>query len=343
MISVVVPCYNCEETFARCIRSIRNQTEKEIEILLVDDGSTDKTYDLCEAEYREDSRIKVFHQENKGLMNAWKRGVSEASGEYIVFCDSDDYLDLNLIEVLENNMKEYPADIVLYGMRVEYEDNSVVYSDNRLKGGYYNREDIERFVLPYYFSSGDMESRIVIVSRWTKLFKRELLLKNMKYLNDDISVGEDLLTGFSTILSAESLYCIEKFYPYHYNRNRQSMIGKYDALLFQKYLDLRKHIHEIAKQYHYLYPEQIEADFLSNSLLGMKKGICRNKGKKYREIKKELKSIRENCVLDEAIKKCSITGYRLKNKIFALCIIRKYYFLAYVLTKAASRLGVGKA
>lgn len=343
MISVVVPCFNCEKTFARCIRSIRNQTEKEIEIILVDDGSTDRTYDLCEEESEKDSRIKVCHQKNKGLMNAWKRGVSEAAGEYIAFCDSDDYLDLDLVEVLEDKVKKYHPDIVLYGMKVEYEDKSVVYSDNRLKEGYYSRRDIERFVFPFYFSSGDMESRIVIVSRWTKLFKRELLLQNMKFLNDDISVGEDLLTGFSAILSAESLYCMKQFYPYHYNRNQLSMIGKYDALLFQKYIDLRKRLYEIAEQYHYLYPEQIEADFLSNSLLGMKKGICRNKGKKYSEIKKELKSMRENCVLDNAIKKCSITGYRLKNKIFALCIIRRHYYLAYILARTADMIGIGKA
>ena len=181
------------------------------------------------------------------------------------------------------------------------------------------------------------------MSSWTKLFKRELLLQNMKFLNDDISVGEDLLTGFSAILSAESLYCMKQFYPYHYNRNQQSMIGKYDSLLFQKYIDLRKRLYEIAEQYHYLYPEQIEADFLSNSLLGMKKGICRNKGKKYSEIKKELKSMRENCVLDNAIKKCSITGYRLKNKIFALCIIRRHYYLAYILARTADMIGIGKA
>ena len=342
MISIVVPCYNCKNTFKRCIRSIRNQTQKEIEIILVDDGSTDRTYDLCEFEAREDSRIKVFHQKNKGLMNAWKRGVSEATGEYIAFCDSDDYLDSNLVEILEDKVEKYHADIILYGMKVEYEDNSVIYSDNRLEEGYFAKEDIEQFVLPHFFFNGDMESRIMIMSRWTKLFKRDLLMKNMKYLSDGISIGEDVLTVFSVVLSASSLYCIKGFYPYHYNRNNESMIGKYDSLKFQKYLNLRKQTYEIANKYHYLYPEQIEAGFLSNSLLCIKKGICRCKGKKYYEIRKELKSMRENSVLDGAIRSCSISEYKLRNKIFAVAIIKKQYFIAYVLAKMADMLGIGK-
>ena len=81
MISFVVPCYNCEKTFERCISSIRNQTYNQIEIVLVDDGSTDQTYALCEEAAKEDARVKVVHQNNGGLMNAWKRGVREASGE----------------------------------------------------------------------------------------------------------------------------------------------------------------------------------------------------------------------------------------------------------------------
>lgn len=342
MISVVVPCYNCENTFARCIKSIRNQTQKEFEIILVDDGSTDKTYNLCESESKKDSRIRVFHQKNKGLMNAWKRGVKEAAGEYIAFCDSDDYLDLNLIERLEEEVKKYYADIIIYGMKVEYGDNSVIYSDNRLKGGYFTREDIEQSVLPHFFFNGDMESRIMIISRWTKLFKRDLLLKNLEYLDDHISLGEDMLTVFASVLSADSLYCIKEFYPYHYSRNHESMIGKYDALMFHKYLNLRRQVYEIADKYHYLYFEQIEADFLSYSLLCMKKGICRNKGKKYPEIRKELKAMRENCVLNETIRNCSIAEYKLRNKIFAIAIIKRQYFLAYILVKIADMLGVGK-
>ena len=136
MISFVVPCYNCEKTFERCICSIRNQTYDRIEIILVNDGSTDQTYVLCEEAAREDVRVKVVHQNNGGLMNAWKRGVQEASGEYIAFCDSDDYVNSDLAEKLAAKIKEHHTDIILYGMSVEYTDGKCVYSDSRMTEGY---------------------------------------------------------------------------------------------------------------------------------------------------------------------------------------------------------------
>lgn len=342
MISIVVPCYNCENTFERCIDSIRNQSYHQTEIVLVDDGSTDQTYALCEKAAKEDARVKVVHQRNGGLMNAWKRGVREASGEYIVFCDSDDYLDSGLTEALAVKIRENHADIFLYGMTVEYPGSNVVHSTNRLAEGYYTKEDIKNIILPGYFSNGDMQSEIMMPSRDAKAFKRNVLLNVMDSLNDAVSVGEDELTSFAAVLSADSIYCMGNYYPYHYIRNNESMIGGYDAGIYHKMLILRKELIKIARLYGYSYPEQIEKDFISHVLIYMKKEICRNRGNGYGNVKQNLIAIREHAVFRNALSEVDIRKYKLKNRIFAGLVIRKYYFLLYMITNLMSALGVGK-
>lgn len=343
MISIVIPCYNCEKTFTRCLNSIRRQTQQKFEIVLVDDGSTDGTYGLCEAATKEDARIRVIHQANKGLMNAWKSGVCAARGEYIAFCDSDDWIEPDLIENLEKKIENFHVDILLYGMTVEYEDKIVEYVDNQLAEGVFTKEDISQRILPRYFSDGKMESGIMLSSRFTKLFRRELLIRNMDMLDDRISVGEDGLTTFVLVLSAESIYCIKKYYPYHYMRNGESMIGKYDETLFRKYVYLKNEMDRVAEKYQYLYTEQLDAAFLSNVLLCMKKEICRNKAEGYRGVRRRLIKMRENRIFDNIISKCNVSKYEWKSKIFVQLIIKKQYWAVYVMTKLADALGIGKA
>lgn len=343
MISIVVPCYNCETTLERCVNSLLNQTESNIEIILVDDGSTDKTFECCETFAKKDLRIKFIHQKNGGLMNAWKRGTIEATGEYIMFCDADDYLDLDSVAILYGRLRDIHVDIIVYGMKMEYEDGSVVYQNNRLEKEFYTREEITDYILPLFFSDGNMESCIIQMSRCTKIFRRELLVGNLKYLNDKISVGEDALTTFATVLSAEALCFIKEYYPYHYVRNNSSMIGKYDPSLFRKIIDLRKEMFKIADAYQYAYPLQIEAYFLSKTFLCMKKEICRNKNVGYRAVRKQLKDMRENEIMVKAIGQCSIRRYDLKSKLFACMMIKKQYLFVYYLTRVAEKAGLGQA
>lgn len=343
MISFVVPCYNCEKTFERCIGSIRNQTYNRIEIVLVDDGSTDQTYALCEEAAKKDARMKAVHQNNGGLMNAWKRGVREASGEYIAFCDSDDYIENDLAQTLIAKIKEQHADVILYGMAVEYAGSKLVYNDNRLAEGYHSKEDIEKIIWPRYFSSGDMQSEIIVPSRDVKAFKRDLLMKVMDHLNDTVTVGEDELTSFAVILSANSIYCMKQYFPYHYIRNDESMIGGYDAGIFDKMLTLRNELVKIAGIYGYPYSDQIEKDFVSHVLVYMKKEICRNRKSGYGQVKRNLVTVRENAVFSEALKKIDIKKYQLKNRVFAGLVIRKQYLALYALTNLMSALGMGKA
>lgn len=343
MISIVVPCYNCEKTLDYCLKSIKDQTQKNIEIVLVDDGSKDGTASICDREKQADERIRVIHQKNRGLVNAWKTGVKESTGTHIAFCDCDDYIDSNMLEVLERAALEHDADIVICGMQAEYEDGSREIYDNRLEAGVYSKSDIQKKILPQYFSDGDMESSICLAARWVKLFRREILLRNFELLNESITTGEDSLATFAAFLCANKVVCIKNFYPYHYVRNNSSMIGAHDRHRFEKLLLLREALLNVAREYNYPYKNQIEEEFISHVLLCVKKEICRNKEDSVIAVCKILKGIRENPILDCALNRCTIKDYKIHRKVFAFLFKSRMYFLLYVVTKSVSLFGIGKA
>lgn len=113
-VSIIVPVYNVEKYLVRCINSLTNQSLKEIEIIIVDDGSTDGSSQLCDSFIAQDTRIKVIHKQNEGLGFARNSGIEAANGEYIAYCDSDDYVKLDAYEHLYNAAKRFDADVV-YG------------------------------------------------------------------------------------------------------------------------------------------------------------------------------------------------------------------------------------
>lgn len=115
LISVIIPVYNIEKYLERCVASVRNQTYTNLEILLVDDGSTDTSGVLCDKLAGEDERIRVFHKENGGSSSARNLGIAQAKGKYLGFVDSDDYISPNMYELLFNAVSEYDADIAQTG------------------------------------------------------------------------------------------------------------------------------------------------------------------------------------------------------------------------------------
>lgn len=115
LITVIVPVYNIEKYLERCVNSIRNQTYKNLEILLVDDGSTDKSSEMCDVFAAEDDRVRAIHKENGGSSSARNLGITQAKGEYLGFVDSDDYISENMYELLMSALQEYDAEIAQAG------------------------------------------------------------------------------------------------------------------------------------------------------------------------------------------------------------------------------------
>lgn len=330
MISIIVPCYNCEDTIDRCVESILNQTTKKYEIVLVNDGSVDKTGEICDKYSKKDERIKVVHQENRGLMAAWKHGVQLATGEYIIFSDSDDWIEEDLLEKLERVIDRCRVDIITYGITVEY-DKKKVFNKNNIPEGLYEKKDIEYKILPRYFSDGKMESGVIIPSRCCKAVRRQLLIDNMKCLDNSFSIGEDDLTSFAIFIDADSVYNISDYYPYHYCRHQDSMMGNYNEDTVKTIWTVYQELIKIAKIKKYRDETQINYYFIDNLLITIKK-ILENREYVFLNKIEKLKIIRNMAQMDDFIEKASILTkeYGIKEKTLLRLFRNQHYFAMYI-------------
>ncbi len=223
MISVIVPIYNIQEYLPQCIDSIINQTYTELEIILVDDGSTDSGGSICDEYALNDSRVKVIHKKNGGLVSARKAGIRAAHGEYITFVDGDDWIERDTYEkILEIGQR---ADIITYACYEEYGDYRTV-KENKLREGLY----VTGHECPLYETMlmGNVFFEFGInPSLCTKLIRRNILTVNQENVSDLISYGEDAACTFPCLLDASTVY-VSNERCYHY-RQRQGSIVKSDG------------------------------------------------------------------------------------------------------------------
>lgn len=228
-ISIIVPMYNSECTIGKCIESILQQTLSELEVILVNDGSTDNTLDICKKYSKRDSRIVVVSQENKGLISARKRGVEISSADLIGFVDSDDWIEKDMYENLYEIYNNYHVDVVSSGIFRDYIEeqytNEVL--DN-FEQGYY--ENINKTVYPYMLWNKKINDFGIYCTLVNKLFKREILKTVYDNIDERVFYGEDCLTFFSYMMRCKKIYILNKSY-YHYVINHNSMCSKTDDRL----------------------------------------------------------------------------------------------------------------
>ena len=154
-ISIIVPIYNTEKFLDKCLNSLVNQTYKNIEIILIDDGSTDNSLNICLDYQKKDNRIKVIHQENKGLSGARNRGFEESTGDYIWYIDSDDYIENDSLKVIKPYLDKY--DIIVFNFN-EIRDNRVIKIKDTKEYDNVN----QKYMLSYAMA-------------WNKIFNRKIL------------------------------------------------------------------------------------------------------------------------------------------------------------------------
>lgn len=204
LVSVIVPVYRVEKYLEKCINSIIDQTYKNIEIILIDDGSDDKCPDICDKYKKNDKRINVIHKLNGGVSSARNIGLENARGEYIIFVDSDDYVEKNMIEVLYKNMIETNADISIGNFRYIYDDKIV---DNYFPK--YSNIVCDDSKYEYLY---DEYYNIVSIIPWGKMYKKSIF-KNIKYPLG--MVEEDEAVIFDLFKKAKKISFIdEKIYNY---------------------------------------------------------------------------------------------------------------------------------
>lgn len=196
LVSVIVPVYNVENYLPQCVGSIVNQTYKNIEVILVDDGSSDNCPQMCDEFSEKDSRIKVIHKKNGGLSSARNAGIREATGDYIAFADSDDYwLCDNGLEILVNRIKENEADILSFGYVKLNEGGKIV--------PYFAQNLSFEFIKGSKYAQLDFLTRnnLFIASACNKIIK-SCILKNVLFAEGVVS--EDIEWCARLLLNAES-------------------------------------------------------------------------------------------------------------------------------------------
>ena len=246
-VSIIVPVYNAEKYLDRCVESIIKQTEEDIEILLIDDDSTDSSGRMCEEWANKDSRIRVFHIENIGVSNARNQGIKYSNSPYIMFVDSDDWIKEEMIETLVGLAMDLKADIVQSGFYYVYE-TYLLYDDR-----YYSED-----MLPIQLNKNELMREIVINERvknfaWGKLYKTNLI-KDL-YFEKGV-LFEDVFWAHKVMDRVDKYVICHKPMCYYLQRN-DSIVSTYTV----KNLDIIKGLKERHKFIEENYKELVNESY----------------------------------------------------------------------------------
>ena len=245
-VSVIVPVYRTLECLARCVQSITGQTYKNLEIILVDDGSPDDCPALCDDWAQKDDRIRVLHKENGGLVSAWTAGVSMSTGDYLCFVDSDDWIDACMVEKMLDFSSDCGKEIIC-GNYVQEERNRSIEIYQAMEPGIYTGRSLQERIHGKLLGQ---EKRPITMSRCMKLFSRTLIVENMKYCDPSIRMGEDMVITLPALLDAQRIVVMEGAAWYHYLFLRESMVHRYDAGMYENIRSLDKIVRQILADKH---------------------------------------------------------------------------------------------
>ena len=226
-ISIVVPVYNAEAYLKKSIGSLMNQTYKNLEIILVNDGSKDESGRICDELAAQDGRIRVIHKENEGVTSTWTKGALEATGEYLNFMDSDDWVEPCMIEEMQAHLTGTCREIITCDYVIEKEEKGKKYSWQGLAPGEYTGEQLKEKVR--YHILGE-ENRRITFSRCMKLYSRELVINNLKFCDRDVRMGDDSL--MVAVLDCERIVVLDHKAYYHYRYVETSIVHGYDREMF---------------------------------------------------------------------------------------------------------------
>ena len=224
-VSVIIPIYNTDEFLRRCVDSVLDQDFDDYEILLIDDGSTDNCAAICD-EYKLQNKIRVIHKSHGGVSSSCNVGIDYARGKYLMFCDSDDYVEKDWISVLYKAIEENPSSFVFCAFFKEnnYESKPVRLSDGEVYQRYTNKE---------YFL---MYRKGFSAYRWNRIFLRDKVLGKIRF-DESISVGEDVLFNIEYLKTCDCFLYVDKLLYHWMNNGNNSLSRAYNA---KYYDDIKK-------------------------------------------------------------------------------------------------------
>lgn len=329
-VSIIVPVYKTKDTLVECVNSLLKQTLEQIEIILVDDGSPDESGSICDS-FLVDERVKVIHKENGGLSSARNAGIKVATGDYVGFVDSDDYVHCDMYQQLYNTIKEHNSDICICShFTVDVEGNIHEHYFQGLPEKMGREEIIKYLILPLIGAKQGSSDKEVEGFVCRNVYRRELILDH-EFKSEREYFAEDVVSDLELYIRCNQISIINKC-MYYYRYNGESLSNRYRPNVCILLNNLLKWEEE------YLIKQQLLEEGLNRlyttgvkftlfSMKNVKKGNLRKEDEQ-----KEIQKILEQNMLDKSIKQCAFTTYNLKMKVFILlCRMRMVKLLRRIL------------
>lgn len=272
-ISVIIPLYNVEEYVERCLYSVMNQSYTNLDILIVDDGSTDSTAEICKKVCAGDERVHFLCQNNAGVVRARNLALKHAKGEYVLFVDGDDTIEKDAIVTLVNVIRDEEPDIISFGIYREKRDKCTITYDSIAEGVYTTSEELA-FLFKNMIMFNNMNQKGIQSMMCSKLYKLSIIKPIMLDLDDRISVGEDEAIIYSTFVYATKIVIIKNALYHYINRSNSAVNAKNDFFIHDIdyiYTFIKKNY--IAKDVYNLLKYQLERYVCRYLLINMKKNF----------------------------------------------------------------------
>lgn len=339
-ISFVIPVYNSEKYLNQCVASILNNRSKDIEVILVDDGSKDRSGKICDELAETDSRIKVIHQENKGICCARNAGLLEASGEWISFVDNDDIIEENAVDFILDDLDE-EFDIIYYGFDEFRNENNIVNEKRNVKREtiIYEGDDIKKLqwdcMCRYKDNKPLMDLRL-LTTPWGKIYRRNFLESNNLKFVDGMRREEDVSFNMMCLACCSKNKYVD-YKMYHYRQFVFSESHSYKKNIVYEaeqalsiYKEIIKQYYEGRKDIQELYEFRVLWELLYCVVLD---SAHINNPKKYKERKKDFNNLFNNKDFYKAITECDINRLGTIHRILGKSIKYKQFFVVCVLTR----------
>ncbi|MBQ3599723.1 MAG: glycosyltransferase family 2 protein [Lachnospiraceae bacterium] len=319
-VSIIVPIYNGEKTLKRCIESILQQTYADWELILISDGSTDRSNEICKEYEKTSEKIRFIYKENEGVSATRNRGLKEAKGIYVQFVDCDDYLEKDYLKKMELAMEQEDADMVIAGY-TRHKNNQTFVNKPKEEKLFHKQDFAKRFF--------DLYNCWLINTPWNKIYKREKIKEGFPI---HMSLGEDLLFNLSYLKENQKVYVIEEA-GYQYCIEGEGSLGTcYRDNKFETSMYLHKQVTEFAKQALGLreekdWKDEILLKELRISMVNLVKSKVFSKSEKLKKIKAWCKEPE----VKKTYKRCS--NLSIKERIFGFLVVHNLSTLIYLFFK----------
>ena len=321
LISVIVPVYNVSKYLRECVDSIIFQSYKNLEIILIDDGSTDGSDSICDEIAEKDRRIKVYHKNNEGLGLTRNYGITKMTGRYVIFVDSDDIISPDYIETLYNMLKENGVDSVKCGFR-RINDSYEVISEKKYKNQCYINDDVKNLFLPKLFGSLPNTNDSIEMSVWGGIYSVEIIRKNkILFESERKLLSEDIFFNIHYFENSSGVFVTE-YNEYLYRKNQSSLTKTYRSDRFEKGKALFQSLCNIAERY----PKTDEIilratkQFFVNIGMALSQEKTRISGLSKKQAYLNIEKICRDSLVKEVISKYPVKKLRFKQRLFVKMI-----------------------